>query len=153
MKQQRWQASIRPDLTSKIIVLRAYLQKLQDVSKVNLFDVDPSFMRDGVRGDGSRFASVGRYLFPEVLFCTDRNDTRLLFIVLTNDATVLDATPEALDKWLERQERENVSEAVSRAIRVVERAGSRLSNKADQSRVSKAVNALKTSFKLNPPAP
>lgn len=153
MKQQRWQGSTKPDLTSKILVLRAYLKKLEDVSRVSITNVDPSLIRDGVRGGGSRFGNVGRYLFPEILICTDRNDSRLLFIVLTHDASVIDATAEALDKWLERQERENVSEAVNRAIRVVERAGSRLTNRTEKSRVGKAVYALRDVFGTQSPAP
>lgn len=150
MKPQRSRAE-RPDAASKVKVLRAYLAKLKDVSTPS-FDVDPSHVRGGVHGGGSRLGQVSRFLFPEVILCTDLNDTRAVFIILTSDGSCVDATVEALDAWLQRQEHENASEAVSAALQVVQRAGSRLSNRTDQSRAAKAVNVLRTLLVSDTPA-
>lgn len=126
----------------KITVLRAYLAKLDEITTVNPFTADSSFARDGVRGDGSRLSPVVQWLKPEILMCTSDRDTRAEFVVLP-DGTSVDATTEALDMWLQAQKRHNVSEDVSNALRVLQSAGSRLSNRAGQSEAAKAVNALR----------
>lgn len=136
----------RPDQTvRKVKVLRAYLREFERITNVDFFDVDSSLDRDGVRGGGSRFGQLTGFLKPEVILCTSRNDTKAEFIVITtlDEPLSVEATPKALDTWLRGQGHESVPGEISNSIRVLQSAGSRLSNRDDKSQVSKAINVLR----------
>lgn len=141
--KQRGSAPSSGGTRGKVKALRAYLAKLQEVERVDLFDVDPSFSRGGVRVDGGRLGALVNYCRPELLLHTSRDGSKAVFIVVTETAEVVDATLEALDTWLQVQARENESEDISKSLRVLQSAGSRLSNRVDQSQASKALNTLK----------
>jgi hypothetical protein len=129
-------------IVRKITVLRAYLARYNEITTVNPFNVDSSFDRDGVRGDGSRLGQVVSWLKPEILMCTSRGDTKPEFLVLP-DGKCIDATSEALETWLQEQKRQTVSEDIGKALRVLQSAGSRLSSRSGQSEAAKAVNTLR----------
>jgi len=127
-------------ITSKVLVLRAYLAALQEFSTPTLNVNSP--VRGGVHGSGSRLGGLRSWLMPEVLLCLDRTDTVPLFLV-TREGERVYATLDGLDAWLEAREQEIVQREISNSLRVLERSGSRLTNTSDKSVASKAVAQLR----------
>lgn len=127
----------------KISVLRAYLMALQESRTVDLYQVDALLNRGDVHVSSGRIGALERYLAPEVLMQTNREGTKPVFLVLTVTVEVLEPTLEVLDTWLHVQRHANAQQDISKALRVLQSAGSRLSSKSHKSEASKAVNVLR----------
>jgi hypothetical protein len=130
----------------KVQTLRVYLATLQEYTTPSLERGLAS--RGGFHGAGSRFGAVRSWLLPEILLCLNRNDDTPLFIVVTKSSEAVNATLQELDKWLEEHEQEIVQQEVSTSLRALQRAASRLTNRADKSSAHRAVSQLQKIFDM-----
>lgn len=130
----------------KVQTLRVYLAALKEYTTPSTLHVDSPAVRGGVHGAGSRLGTVRSWLLPEILLCLNRTDDTALFFVVAETGELVHATLAELDEWLEGHEQEIVRQEISTSLRALQRAASRLPNKADMSRAHKAISVLQKTF-------